>query len=176
VFQLLQLHGISPSEVDNIIPSSSWWLLLTTVTTQKLGVRFDELPTEKAIGLLWNCNEDSFGFSFKMNSPVVTKRDLLRVISSTFHPLGMLAPIILKDRIILKKVCWNWDTELPECYMRNGTGGRRHWPIWTHCAFRGVSKPVVMTPCPVHFTAFAMLPPGDTVRSCTCVLLIPRVR
>ena len=86
----------------------------------KLDIRFDELPTEKTLGLLWNCNEDSFRFGFKMSSPVVTKRDLLRAISSIFDPLGMLAPIILKARIILKKV-WtagiSWDTELPESFI-----------------------------------------------------------
>ena len=86
----------------------------------KLDAHFDELPTEKTLGLLWNCNEDSFRFRFKLNSPVVTKRDLLRAISSIFDPLGMLAPIILKARIILKKV-WSakiaWDVKLPKYYI-----------------------------------------------------------
>ena len=50
----------------------------------------------------------------------MTKRDLLRAISSIFDPLGMIASIILKARIILQKVRSTglpWDEPLPECFI-----------------------------------------------------------
>jgi hypothetical protein len=75
----------------------------------QLDITFDELPTEKTLGLLWNSSEDSFRFHLKPHS-VSTKRELLRAISSVFDPLGMLAPVILKARLLLKKL---WITETP---------------------------------------------------------------
>jgi len=88
----------------------------------KIDVSFDQLPTEKTLGLLWNCNSDAFNFRIKIGVLVNSKRDLLRELSSIFDPLGMLAPVILKARLILREI-WvqetklTWDERLPDDYL-----------------------------------------------------------
>ena len=88
----------------------------------KINVSFDKLPTEKTLDLLWNCDSDAFNFKIKINTLVNSKRGLLRELSSIFDPLGMLAPVILKARLILREI-WiheariSWDEPLPVEYI-----------------------------------------------------------
>ena len=83
------------------------------------------LPTERVLGLWWNPEEDCF--SFKLNVTKVktgiadgtvtpTKRDVLRLISSIFDPLGFVAHFTVKARILFQRI-WRsgiqWDEVLP---------------------------------------------------------------
>ena len=76
------------------------------------------LPKTKALGLLWNAEQDEFIFT-KRECPVdgkLSKRRLLSSIATLFDPLGFLVPFTIRAKILLQKV-WtagaDWDDELP---------------------------------------------------------------
>ena len=77
-----------------------------------------ELPETKTLGISWKAEHDVFTFhhSIKQSHFTITKRTLLSSIALLFDPLGMLAPLTIRGKIILQEV-WmlgmNWDDELP---------------------------------------------------------------
>ncbi|XP_066600038.1 uncharacterized protein [Prorops nasuta] len=75
--------------------------------------------TVKTLGLLWNPELDSFGFNFhKLPSLTqeMTKREILSCTARLFDPLGWLAPVLIRAKILLQDL-WmlkiDWDTPLP---------------------------------------------------------------
>jgi hypothetical protein len=76
-----------------------------------------ELPSIKALGVLWNAKLDSFGFAGGIEAPeTVTKRTLLSRVATLFDPLQFLAPFVIQAKILLQKT-WllglTWDESLP---------------------------------------------------------------
>ncbi|XP_059050307.1 uncharacterized protein LOC131845283 [Achroia grisella] len=79
-------------------------------------------PCVRALGLYWHPSRDLIGF----NTPIkqgqetlpnpLTKRVILSLIMRVFDPLGILAPIVIRGRILLQNA-WrmnlDWDIELP---------------------------------------------------------------
>ena len=63
------------------------------------------LPTETALGVLWNIEEDIFTLKVNMREKPKTRRDMLSTLSSVYHPLGSVAPFILQGRRILQHLC-----------------------------------------------------------------------
>ena len=56
----------------------------------------DELPIERALGVLWNVEKDVFQFEvFKPDKPA-TKRGILSAISSLYDPMGFVCPVVLE--------------------------------------------------------------------------------
>ncbi|XP_077974751.1 uncharacterized protein LOC144430614 [Styela clava] len=76
---------------------------------------FDCLPVSKALGLHWNTNDDDFFFIYNSLAKPVTKREALSATASVFDPLGILAPIILTAKLLIRE-CWRddlkWDENL----------------------------------------------------------------
>ncbi|XP_048004347.1 uncharacterized protein LOC125240497 [Leguminivora glycinivorella] len=86
---------------------------------QNLTINFKQDDISKTLGLSWNPTEDVFTFQCKIekqkNKP--TKRTLLSDISKLFDPLGWLAPLSIKLKILFQKV-WKqtvqWDQPIPD--------------------------------------------------------------
>ena len=75
------------------------------------------LPTEKAMGIYWNIEEDNIGFEVRLKEKPNTKRGMLSVVSSIYDPLGLVSPFILEGRQIVQKLCFskfNWDEPVNE--------------------------------------------------------------
>ena len=96
--------------------------LLTGVETdQKNQENFDfkQAESSKALGLGWNPQNDHFTFQSKVlsSSPRPTKRSLLSDISKLYDPLGWLAPLTTKLKILFQDV-WKakvqWDEPAPQ--------------------------------------------------------------
>lgn len=86
----------------------------------------DTLPIERALGVLWCENSDSFKFRVNMKEKPLTRRGVLSVVSSIYDPLGFIAPVVLPAKIILQKLCkekMSWDQEIPQHLLRD-------WSIW----------------------------------------------
>ena len=84
------------------------------------------LPTEKALGVYWNTEEDNIGFEVRLKDKPNTKRGMLSVVSSIYDPLGLVSPFILEGRQIVFKVCFgklNWDEPVNEDV-------KQHWQNW----------------------------------------------
>lgn len=67
----------------------------------------------KTLGLQWNTKEDNFTFQVCLsNEPANTKRKILSEISKLFDPLGLVGPIIVAAKLIMRKL-WiekgSWD-------------------------------------------------------------------
>ena len=77
------------------------------------------LPIVKTLGVTWQAEEDVF--SFTSNAPTTmskhTKRSFLSSIASLFDPIGMIAPFIIRAKMMMQDV-WltglDWDQTLPE--------------------------------------------------------------
>ncbi|KAJ0176435.1 hypothetical protein K1T71_007614 [Dendrolimus kikuchii] len=84
-----------------------------------------ELKTDivmKILGLTWSREVDEFVYTVKL-PPLkipVTKRSVISHISMLFDPLGWLAPVIIKAKILIQKL-WlcgiKWDQELPSILL-----------------------------------------------------------
>lgn len=72
----------------------------------------------KTLGLAWNSNTDTLNFSFKLqnNQSVITKRNVLALISKLFDPLGLIGPTIIRAKLFMQHL-WRqglqWDDPLP---------------------------------------------------------------
>ena len=69
------------------------------------------------LGVLWNTEDDAFGFKVALKRKPMTRRGVLSVLSSVYDPLGFGAPFLLKGKHILQKLCeqgLKWDEKLPK--------------------------------------------------------------
>jgi hypothetical protein len=79
----------------------------------------DETDSVKTIGLNWNPKSDQFGVSIFVPdiSQPCSKRQVLSAIAKIFDPLGWLAPVTVRPKILMQK-CWkaklDWDSPLPD--------------------------------------------------------------
>ena len=64
------------------------------------------------LDVLWNIEDDAFGFNLAPKSKPMTRRGVLSVLSSVYDPLGFGALFLLKGKQILQKLCeqgLKWD-------------------------------------------------------------------
>lgn len=76
----------------------------------------DQLPTERALGVQWDVEQDIFTFSIVNKHKPLTRRGILPIVSSIYDPLGFLAPVILPAKQILQHLCklkFGWDERIP---------------------------------------------------------------
>ena len=83
-----------------------------------------DTDTEKVLGMHWSISNDKLTYKFEKAEPskkeqsIVTKRQILSIVSTIYDPLGLLAPITVKAKIILRKL-WastvrvGWDEPIP---------------------------------------------------------------
>lgn len=86
----------------------------------------DVLPTERALGVCWCIQSDSFRFKIIMSDKPPTRRNILSIVSSVYDPLGILAPVTLTAKKILQELCrmkLGWDILIPD-------GLAREWSMW----------------------------------------------
>ena len=65
-----------------------------------------DLPNDKALGICWNIEKDTFSFKINLDGKPIMKRSLLSIISSMYNPLGFAAPFVLERR---KNLQMKWD-------------------------------------------------------------------
>lgn len=62
-----------------------------------LDLHNDVLPIERALGVQWCVESDTFQFRIVLQDKPLTRRGILSTISSVYEPLGFLAPVILTN-------------------------------------------------------------------------------
>ncbi|XP_018371197.1 PREDICTED: uncharacterized protein LOC108766413, partial [Trachymyrmex cornetzi] len=72
----------------------------------------------KTLGLRWNAEHDYLQYEMKVGGEqIVTKRQLLSLISKIYDPLGLIGPILVIAKQLMQRV-WkeqlDWDEELPD--------------------------------------------------------------
>lgn len=76
----------------------------------------DKLPTERALGLQWCIESDSFTFNVQPKQQPLTRRGILSMVCSIYDPLGFLTPFTLTAKLLLQQLCKvniGWDEEVP---------------------------------------------------------------
>lgn len=80
-----------------------------------LDLDFDELPAERALGVRWDRESDTFGFKVVNLEKGNTMRGVLSTICSVFDPLNLAAPAMLPAKQIMQDL-WRkkraWDQPL----------------------------------------------------------------
>lgn len=72
----------------------------------------------KTLEIAWHPVQDLLNFSSKLSvdNRLVTKRTILSSIASMFEPLGLIAPVIIRGKILMKEL-WklksDWDDIAP---------------------------------------------------------------
>ena len=72
----------------------------------------DQLPIERASGVRWDVESDTFGFKISANNRPASRRGILSVVSSVYDPLGFAAPFTLPVKALLQDLCcknFGWD-------------------------------------------------------------------
>ena len=87
----------------------------------------DDLPLQRSLGLLWNLKADCFTFQISSADKPFTRRGVLSVVNSLYDPIGIVAPVTITGKILLKAMTTengDWDEPLPESYLAA-------WKDWT---------------------------------------------
>ena len=87
--------------------------------SQRTAVKVEELalgclPEDKTLGVKWNTEKDTLGFTIKLAEKPSTRRGLLSMLSSVYDPLGLGAPFMFKARQIIQQLCQQklqWDEQ-----------------------------------------------------------------
>ena len=78
------------------------------------------LPSERALGVLWKVETDTFGFDTSRKEKPDTQRGLLSITSSVYDPLGFVSPFVLKAKMIFQSLCRlkiGWDDPIPSIIL-----------------------------------------------------------
>lgn len=55
----------------------------------------EKLPVERALGMYWNIENDTFGFQITIKTASLTRRAILSTVSLVYDPLGFVALFVL---------------------------------------------------------------------------------
>ena len=90
-------------------------------------IRAEPMPYSKALGIIWDVENDKLKVSFNKNfSPVTTRPQMASQLASNYDPLGVASPCLLGGKLILQRVAtakFAWDDELPVDIIEN-------WNSW----------------------------------------------
>ena len=81
-----------------------------------------DLPTEKALGICWNIEKDTFGFKRNLGENPLTRLGMLSMVSKTHDPLGFAAPFLLKAKRILQVLFnsnYSWDEAVSDDQIKD---------------------------------------------------------
>ena len=91
-----------------------------------LDLRQDPLPIERALGVQWCIESDTFRFRISLLDRPLTRHGVLSTLCSVYNPLGFLAPVVLAGKQILQQMCreqLSWDNVIPDAL-------RSRWERW----------------------------------------------
>ena len=88
---------------------------------KELNLEHDSLPVERALGVQWQVESDTFGFKIEIKDRPATRRGILSVASSIYDPLGFASAAILPARRIMQdltRLKLGWDEEIPRVFKK----------------------------------------------------------
>ena len=84
---------------------------------KNLDLDTDDLPMQRSLGLNWDLDTDSFTFRVSLKETPFTRRGVLSTVSSLYDPLGLIAPVTIQGKLILRNLISgtvDWDEPLSE--------------------------------------------------------------
>ncbi|XP_035988362.1 uncharacterized protein LOC118560918 [Fundulus heteroclitus] len=76
----------------------------------------EETQSQRSLGLIWEITTDTFTYSVATTNKPFTRRGVLSSVNSVFDPLGLLAPVTIQGRALLRELTSensDWDSPLP---------------------------------------------------------------
>ena len=91
----------------------------------------DKLPIERALGVHWCIERDTFKFRIELKDQPCTQRGMLSTISSVYDPLVFIAPVILVGKRILQEICHSssWDEPVKGDILSRWENWRSRLPL-----------------------------------------------
>ena len=87
-------------------------------TFKNLDLKLDSLPVDRALGIHWNVEDDTFNLVVGDTIQPETRRGVLSSIATIYDPLGYAGPLLLPGREINQepscRMKYEWDERLPE--------------------------------------------------------------
>ena len=86
------------------------------------------MPTERALGVTWDVQNDTFTFKIKPKALADTRRKVVSLTASIFDPIGFLAPYVVRAKIFLQslwKLRQGWDERIPEEFIQEWCDWRK---------------------------------------------------
>ena len=86
----------------------------------------DVLPMDRALGVIWDVNNDKIKFKVKLADKPVTRHGILSIVSSIYDPLGLVSPVTFRAKRIVQELCrlkLGWDDPIP-------SAKEREWIEW----------------------------------------------
>lgn len=83
---------------------------------KEINILGEDLPHERALGIRWNPERDTMGFSVKLPEQPSTKRGILSSIFSIYDPLFLASPAVVQAKRLFQITCFlklAWDQPLP---------------------------------------------------------------
>ncbi|XP_068726147.1 uncharacterized protein [Montipora capricornis] len=111
---------------------------------KNIDLDLDKLPIERALGVHWCIQSDTFQFRLTLKDRPCTRRGILSNISSIFDPLGFVAPILLEGKSILQDLCRDgvgWDDPIPDVIKIRWEKWRAELPILQRLSIPRCFKP-----------------------------------
>jgi len=71
---------------------------------QSIDLDKEALPLEHALGVQWCIESESFQFRIVLKDRPCTRRDILLTVSSSYDPIGFVAPVLLEGEKILQEL------------------------------------------------------------------------
>ncbi|XP_075163067.1 uncharacterized protein LOC142235692 [Haematobia irritans] len=96
-------------------------------------LKFDDSRAVKTLGIRWNAKCDYFYYVVGpiIDSPIVTKRQILSVIARLFDPLGWLGPIVIIAKMLMQQL-WEsnvgWDEAVSPLLLEKWNSFRESLP------------------------------------------------
>ncbi|KAK2558705.1 hypothetical protein P5673_018910 [Acropora cervicornis] len=100
--------------------------VLATIPEQDRSRRFlelseNKLSTHRALGVMWDAEEDVLKYTGLQGDAGTTKKKILSQVFSVWDPRGLLLPFSIRSKIILQNLIrmkYGWDNELMEDDLR----------------------------------------------------------
>ena len=108
-------------EVINSVPETE-----KAPSVKDLDLDKNSALTERALGVQWNVQADTFSFKIASKEKPATRRGILSIVSSIYDPLGFISLCILPAKGILQDLCLKglgWDDQIPEL-------SKQKWEAW----------------------------------------------
>ena len=95
------------SEILNSLPKTDIW-------PKPVSLELHTPTIERALGIIWNINQDKLTLKPVTKDNLNTKRGILSLVSSVYNPFGVLTPSLLEPNLILQEL-WklkiSWDKQ-----------------------------------------------------------------
>ena len=77
-------------------------ITLTKCSSKIINLDLDNIPVEKVLGIIWDPQKDILRMKGVTKNVALTKTASLSFISSTYNPVGLIAPATLETKLIIQ--------------------------------------------------------------------------